>query len=158
MELLGKSASYRILEQCTRELWQLQHEHELINLENGFYVARFFCQEDYLHVLEGRPCIMLGHYQTVSKWKPNFHPSTTNVNSTLVWVCFPNLPMELFDEEILFVMEEAVGRTVKVDATLLVGSRGCYARLCVDVNLAEPFLPSIAVFERGQKVEYEGLY
>lgn len=36
LKLLGKNVSFRILEQHTRSLWNLQHGCELINLEQGF--------------------------------------------------------------------------------------------------------------------------
>lgn len=52
IKLLGKSISYRILEQRMRDLWQLQYGHKLVDLVNNFYVVCFFSHNDY-HVLEG---------------------------------------------------------------------------------------------------------
>lgn len=74
LKLLGKSVSFRVLEQRTKDLWQLEWGCELIDLEKGFYVARFFSDADYTRVLEGGPWVITGHYLTVTKWKPNFRP------------------------------------------------------------------------------------
>lgn len=72
LKLLGKSISYRVLEQRTWNLWNLELGYELIDLEQGLYLARFFSQEDYFKVFEGCSWIIMGQYLTISKWKPNF--------------------------------------------------------------------------------------
>lgn len=68
IKLLGKIVSYHVMLQRTTTLWKLQKGHELIDLEGGYYVVRFFAREDYLKVPEGGPWIILGHYLTVVKW------------------------------------------------------------------------------------------
>lgn len=42
LKLLGKTVSFEVLQQSTSTLWSLQWGYELINLEGGFYLARFF--------------------------------------------------------------------------------------------------------------------
>lgn len=63
IKLLGKSVSFRVMQQRTTSLWNLPKGCELIDLEGGYYVVRFFSREDYFHVLEGGPrlfwCIIL---------------------------------------------------------------------------------------------------
>lgn len=93
--------------------------YELIDLEHGYYLARFFTRSDYYKVLEGGLWLILGHYLTVTKWRPNFRPSMESVDSTLVWVRFPGLPLEFFDEEVLYALGNAVGKAIKIDATTL---------------------------------------
>lgn len=34
----------------------------MLYAEGGFFVVRFYSREDYTHVLEGRPWIVMGHY------------------------------------------------------------------------------------------------
>lgn len=140
-----------------RELWQLWKAFELTDLEEGFFIVRFYSREDYLHVLEGGPWVILGHYLTVMRWRPLFRPSANCIKSTLVWVQFPVLP-ELLDEEILSSMGDRVGRTVKVDPLSLTGSQSKFARVCVEVNLGAPLIPSLTLFDMPQRVEYEGLH
>lgn len=158
LKLLGKTVSLRVLQQRTSTLWGLQWGYELIDMEHGFFLARFFTREDYLRVLEGGPWIVMGHYLTVTKWRPNFRPSTETISSTLVWVRFPELPIELFDEEVLSYMGDAIGKTIKVDDTTVAVSRGRYARVCVEIDLNAPLVPVIKVLGSLQRVEYEGLH
>lgn len=158
LKLLGKSVSFRVLEQRTSELWKLKWGYELIDLEGGFFLARFFTRDNYLKALEGGPWIIMGHYLTVTKWRPNFRPSMKKVSTTAIWICFPELPIELFDEEILHSMGDTIGKTVKVDATTVDASRGRYVRVCVKVDLNAPLVPMVLVLGSPQRVEYEGLH
>ncbi|KAI5648734.1 hypothetical protein M9H77_34739 [Catharanthus roseus] len=69
-----------------------------LNTEGYKYVVavvRFFSRDDYYHVLEDDPWIVMRHYLTVARWKPNFRPSTDTIISTLDWVHFPEMPIEL---------------------------------------------------------------
>lgn len=53
IKLLGKSVTFRVMQQRTSSLWNLDKGHELIDLEEGYFVVRFFSRVDYIHVLEG---------------------------------------------------------------------------------------------------------
>lgn len=157
LKLLGKNVSFRILEHRTRNIWNLQQGCELIDLEQGFCMARFYSREDYFKVLEGGPWIILGHYLTVTKWKPNFRPSMEKVQSTLVWVRFSELPLELFDEEVLYAMRNTLGRIVRIDSTTLVAAQGKYTHVCVELDLSKSLVTSITILGCPQRVEYKGL-
>lgn len=75
-------------------MWQLEHECELIDLAQGYMIARFYQKEDYIKVMEGGPWIVLGHYLTIAKWRPNFVLGEHEVNSMIIWVRFPTFPVE----------------------------------------------------------------
>lgn len=158
LKLLGKTVSLKIMEQRTRDLWKLEWGNQLIDLDHGYFLARFYKREDYFHVLEGGLWIVMGHYLTVAKWKMNFRPSVGIVQNTMVWVRFPELPMELFDEEVLFAMGNTIGKAIKIDDTTLIVRRGRYARVCIEVDLEKPLVPFITVLGVQQRVEYEGLH
>lgn len=99
--------------QRTAALWKLEKGHELINLEGGYYVVRFFTREDYFKALEGGPWIILGHYLTVVKWRPNFRSSRQMITSTLIWLRFREVPLEMFDEESLSDMGDLMEKRLK---------------------------------------------
>lgn len=145
LKLLGKSVSIQVLQQRTNSLWNLKMGYELVDLEGVFFMTHFFTRDDYLLVLEGGLWIILGHYLIVSKWRPNFHSSEQLISTTLVWVRFPDLPIELFDEEILYNLGDLEGHIVCVDETTKDAFRGRYARACVEVDLNKPLQPSITV-------------
>lgn len=82
-------------------------------MEGRFFIARFYCREDYLPVLEVGLWIMLDHYLTVSKWWPNLRPSTTIITSTMVWIQLPELPIELFDEGLQLRSVSQIGKAIR---------------------------------------------
>jgi Domain of unknown function (DUF4283) len=95
------------------------------------------------------PWVILGHYLTLTKWRPNFRPSLEKVSSTLVWIRFPEVPIEFFEESVLLKMGNLVGRAVKVDDTTMEVSRGRFARVCVEIDLSNKFLEFFGLFTTG---------
>lgn len=100
----------------------------------------------------------MGHYLSVSRWRPNFRPSLETVSKTLIWVLFSDLPLELFNEEIVSMMGDSIGQTICIDNTTMSAIRDRYARACVEVDLGDLLLPTMDILERTQAVEYEGLH
>lgn len=92
------------------------------------------------------------------KVKPNFSPSQDKISSTLVWLRFLDVPIELFQEDFLIYMGNLLGRTVKVDPTTLSTSRGKFARVCIEINFRKPLVPLISVMGHVQAVEYVVLH
>lgn len=158
IKVLGKAFSFKVLEPRIRRLWNLDNGCELLDIDKGYLVARFYSQADYFKVLHGGPWIVLDHYLTLSKWKPNFKPGDTTVQSTLVWLRLPTLPLELFVESSLLGIGNAVGTAVKVDTITADMIKARYARVCVELNLQGPLPPNVLVWGRKQPIEYEGLH
>lgn len=158
IKLVGRIFNFKILEPIIKQLWQLEKGCELVDMQKGHLVARFYSKVDYMKVLEGGPWMVLGHYLTISKWRPNFVPSDTDVSTTLVWVRFSNIPIEVFNERALMRLANSVGRAVKVDTTSSGVVRGQYGRVCVEINLNKPLKPTCFALGRKNTVEYEGLY
>lgn len=63
----------------------------------------------------GGPWFVFGHYIMLTKWKPNFWPSSNPFSSILVRVRFPQLPVEYFNELALFDIAKMIGTPIKVD-------------------------------------------
>lgn len=84
-------------------------------------------------------------------------PGHLKISSTLVWIRFPDLPLELYDEEILLKMGNSIGHVVKVGATTLAASRGRYVRICVELDLSKPLIPTVIVLGKQRHNENEGL-
>lgn len=101
--------------------------------------------------------MILDHYLTVTKWKPNFKPTISSEPCTMVWVRFPGIPIEMFDDDSLLGIGNAVGKALKVDTNMADMIRGRYARVCVELNLSQPLMPTVVVWGKKYSVEYEGL-
>nr|KYP69523.1 Putative ribonuclease H protein At1g65750 family [Cajanus cajan] len=102
--------------------------------------------------------LIFDHYLAVREWMPDFVAADVQLDKTLVWVRFPSLGMEYYDESVLLALATAVGRPIKVDLTTLNDSRGKFARVCVEIPLNEPVVGRVWFREHWFKVEYEGLH
>ncbi|RYR36785.1 hypothetical protein Ahy_A09g041744 [Arachis hypogaea] len=51
-----------------------------------------------------------------------------------------------------------LGHMLKIDGTTSIHSRGRFARICVEIDLAKKLIPRISVLGYVLNVEYEGLY
>lgn len=109
-------------------------------------------------MLNDGPWTILGHYLTISKWKPNFKPSAQEPHTTLAWVRFQGLPLEVFEEPSLMSAGNALGRAIRVDPITADMICGRYARVCVELNLDKPLIPMVAIWGKKYSVEYEGLH
>ncbi|KAI5656398.1 hypothetical protein M9H77_25191 [Catharanthus roseus] len=138
IKVLGRNITFRVLEQRVRDLWNLEHRCKMIDLEQGYAVVRFYSREYYLHVLGEGPWIMMGHYLTMARWHPNLRPLLNVITSTLAWIRLPDIPVELFHEELLLWISNKIGKAVKIDYTTLSVTRGRFvrgpARTCEDLT------------------------
>ncbi|XP_026383741.1 uncharacterized protein LOC113279254 [Papaver somniferum] len=55
----------------------------------------------------------------------------------MVWVHFPGLSLEYWDEETLFTISRAIGVPIKVDAATLQYQSGYYAKVLIEIDLAK---------------------
>ncbi|XP_028119243.1 uncharacterized protein LOC114316766 [Camellia sinensis] len=128
VRLLGKNIGYRLLCTKVRNLWALQDEFNAIDLGNNNFVFKFSSQEDCAHVYSGGPWVILDHYLIVRKWEPDFKASEAFETTTAVWVRFPKLPIEYFQEKVLYTIAKQLGRPLKLDLTTALATRGKFAR------------------------------
>ncbi|CAN1126723.1 hypothetical protein LINPERHAP2_LOCUS3596 [Linum perenne] len=59
---------------------------------------------------------------------------------------------------VLTIIGNKIGKTVRLDLTTLGGSRGNFARICVEVDLSKPLLSKYRLRRRVRRIEYEGLH
>lgn len=147
LKVIRKTFNFRILEQRLLRLWELENRCEMIDINDGYVIVRFYSAKDYTKVMDGGPWMVMGHYLTIVKRRPNFR-ITDAITSTLIWVRFPKLSIEMFSEKVLFGMGNTMGKTVKIDRTIEGVTKGKYVRLCIELDLNKPLVPSISVYGR----------
>ncbi|CAN1193094.1 hypothetical protein LINPERPRIM_LOCUS28163 [Linum perenne] len=106
----------------------------------------------------GVPWMVADHYVVSEDWRPYFRPEDSSLLTLRVWIRLPGIPLEYFDYSILKRSGDRIGKTVRVDHTTLEGSRGNFARLCVEVDLSKPLLSKYRLRRRVRRIEYEGLH
>lgn len=80
------------------------------------------------------------------------------ITSLPVWVRFPMLPVEYYSERWLWRAGDCVGRTIKVDVTMLIASRGKFARVSVEVDLTKPLKAGYRMRGEYWNLQYKGLH
>ncbi|KAL7163194.1 hypothetical protein ACSBR2_039315 [Camellia fascicularis] len=71
--------------------------------------------DDYTKVYTGGPWIAMDHYVTVRKWQQDFKSDDAEEDTTAIWVRFPNLPIEYYNEKVLYHITKVLGNPLKVD-------------------------------------------
>ncbi|XP_016178548.1 uncharacterized protein LOC107621002 [Arachis ipaensis] len=99
-----------------------------------------------------------GHYLIVQRWRPFFLTSEHRVRKIAAWVRIPNLPIELYNQRFLWRVGSAIGQMIKIDRPTSIHSRGKFARICVEIDLAKKLVPKISVMGCELNIEYEGLH
>ncbi|CAN1126133.1 hypothetical protein LINPERHAP2_LOCUS3249 [Linum perenne] len=140
------------------QLWAKKAGIQVSDVGFGFYIVNFELVADYERALFGGPWMINDHYVVIQEWHPHFRPEETLLSTLRVWVRLPGIPFEYFDRAILQLIGDKIGRTVRIDHTTLEGSRGNFARICVEVDLSKPLLSKYRLRRRVRRIEYEGLH
>lgn len=106
----------------------------------------------------GGPWMIMDHYLMVKDWVPNFDPATDETKKLIVWVRFPDLPVEYYDYDFLMKLGEKIGEPKNIDDATSLVSRGKFARMCVEVDLAKPLIAKFKLRKKVRRIEYEGLH
>ncbi|XP_023875588.2 uncharacterized protein LOC111988064 [Quercus suber] len=129
-----------------------------VDLGYGFFLIHFYAKEDLDFVLHRGLWFIGDHFLSLRPWEPFFKPSTTNVDSVAVWVRLNELPIELYERDVLRQIGEAVGKVLRIDTHTAMEARGKYVRLCVQVDTSKPLTNTIAMGRFEQLVMYEGIH
>ena len=158
IKLIGRAVGFKFLERRLLALWRIESNIDVVDVGNDCYLVRFSSVLEYERALTEGPWIIADHYLAVSKWYPNFDPDSFTISKLTVWVHFPNLPMEYFDEAFLQRLGQEIGKPLKVDDTTLAATRGKYARICVEVDLEKPLISKFRLRRRVRRIEYEAMH
>lgn len=131
---------------------------DTVDIGHGFYMVKFDMEADREKAISGGPWMIFDHYLTVRPWVPDFISSEVKISKTLVWIRIPCLGMEYYEESVLLALATAVGKPIKVDLRTLKGSRGRFARVCVEIPLDQPVVGRVFFRERWFNIEYEGVH
>lgn len=101
----------------------------LIDLSSNFFIVKLNKDEIYNRVLLDGPWMICENYRHVQRWKLNFRANKAEITSLPDWIRIPILPVEYYSERWLRRVSICIGRTINVDMTALIASRGKFVRL-----------------------------
>ncbi|XP_042491755.1 uncharacterized protein LOC122071462 [Macadamia integrifolia] len=132
-----------------RDSWKLKGKVKMIPMGKGFTIFQFESEHDMAQMWKRSPVKIGGQLVRFQRWRPDFSIHEKLINKVLVWVRFPDLPLEYWHEKVLLTMAKAVGRPVGFDQRTKSVIYGNYARVLVEMEVGVPRLEEIQV-ERKQ--------
>nr|XP_023917407.1 uncharacterized protein LOC112028949 [Quercus suber]POF04383.1 hypothetical protein CFP56_64544 [Quercus suber] len=157
IKVYGRIVGFHFLHYRIMQLWKPAGRLDCIDLGEDFFLIKFGLIDDYDKVLKAGPWFIGEHYLTIRAWEPYFKPNATAYSKVAVWARLPLLPIEFYDMGVLKDIGNAIGPVLRINATTASGTRGRYARICVQVDLAKPLVRRVFIGCFGQEVLYEGV-
>ncbi|KAH1193804.1 hypothetical protein GmHk_19G054760 [Glycine max] len=130
VKLLRKKLGFNLMKERLSRICKLKVCFDLMDVGNDFYMAKFNLEED----------------RTKS---PSFVSPEATIDKTMVWIRFPGLNLFFYDESILMALAAVVENPVRVDSNTLDVRRGCFARVCVEVDFNKPVAEKVVGSSKG---------
>ncbi|XP_026454556.1 uncharacterized protein LOC113355818 [Papaver somniferum] len=115
--------------------WKLEGQCKMIPLGKGFFTIKLDNEKDKMGIKAGKWEVG-DQVLWIRNWIPGFKPENHRTSSAMIWVHLPGLSLEYWDEQTLFTICRALGTPVKVDETTLNYDNGYYARVLMNIDLA----------------------
>ena len=104
------------------------------------------------------PWFIGDHFLSIRPWEPFFKPSSANVALIAVWIWLYELPIELYEPEVLKQIGENINKVLRIDSHIAMEARGKYARLCIQIDLNKPLINTVIIGRFEQVVTYGGIH
>ncbi|RYR06917.1 hypothetical protein Ahy_B05g074234 [Arachis hypogaea] len=149
VKVLGKRVTFVFMEQHLQRDWEGKGKIHVIDMNRDYFLMR---RTTLMRLWKG-PGWLLG---TILLFRNRDRP--TEARKIAAWIRIPNFPIELYNHRFLWKVGSTIGHMLKIDRTTSIHSRGKFARICVEIDLAKQLVPRISVFGCELHLEYEGLY
>ncbi|KAL8161267.1 hypothetical protein V2J09_012756 [Rumex salicifolius] len=156
IKVLDNHLGYMYLRRKLQQKWSPKGPFLMSDIGNDFYVVKFSNQEDLSFVLTQGPWLIGESYLTIQRWRPNFFASEEKLRYVAAWIRIPNLSMEYFDRGVLSMIGKHIGKVLKIDKTTMIGERGRYTRMCVEIDMEKPLISKFRMIGRIWRIQYEG--
>ncbi|PPR93435.1 hypothetical protein GOBAR_AA27226 [Gossypium barbadense] len=154
LKLFGRNIRYSALNNRISSVWYPSKPFHLMDIENGYFLAKFQSIDDFVKVLPQGPWMISGQYLTVQRWIKEFNPLQPYSSMVLAWIRLPGLPgLYWWNRQ----PSEIIGKVVWLDFNIDSRTRGRFARIAVYINLDKPLIAQVLVNGMNQRVEYEAL-
>ncbi|XP_030958299.1 uncharacterized protein LOC115980158 [Quercus lobata] len=153
-----QNMGFNYIQTKLNQLWKPSSRMDCVDLQYGFFLICLYAKEDLDFVLQRGPWFIGDHFLSLRPWEPFFKPSMANVEFVAVWVRLNELPIELYERNVLRQIGEAIGRVLRIDTHTTLEARGKYARLCVQIDTSKPLTNTIVMGRFEQPVMYEGIH
>jgi hypothetical protein len=157
VKVFGRSVGYMFLVNKLKAIWRTNNGFSCVDLGLGFFLVKFENRDDFEDVLRNGPWFIGEHFLSIRPWVPDFRASDASVSSVAVWVRLPELPVEYYHKDSLMHIGSGIGPVLRVDFNTASGTRGRFARLCIQLDLDKPLIRTVRVGKLKLAVVYEGI-
>jgi hypothetical protein len=157
VKVFGRSVGYMFLVNKLKNLWRMAGNFSCVDLGLGFFLVRFDSCDGFEHVLKAGPWFVGDYFLSLRPWVPDFRASEAAVSSVAIWVRLPELPIEYYQKDSLMHIGKGLGPVLRVDYNTAAGTRGRFARICVQLDVDKPLARTIRVGKAKLAVVYEGI-
>ncbi|XP_026410400.1 uncharacterized protein LOC113305596 [Papaver somniferum] len=131
--------------------WKLGGSVQFIPWIKGYLVIKLDNEDDRKRVSYDGPWKINEQQLKIQPWMPMFDSESDKVTRDAVWVRFPALPWEYWDEESLFRMSRGLGKPCAVDPRTLNYEYGYFAAVLIDIDFSKPLGKIIMNGEDGEE-------
>ncbi|KAF7803957.1 hypothetical protein G2W53_043068 [Senna tora] len=157
IRLWGLNLSKEVLKAKIMRLWNLCQEPIMLEIGFGFFILSFPLVEDKWKALLHGISFIDGHFLSVRKWRERFNPLEHIAEAiSPVWVKLESLPLEFYEQPILYRVGNAIGEFIGVDEATYKLSKIRFARICIFKNIKNEIDPMISIYGYQQRVTFEG--
>lgn len=156
-KVYGQFVSLNFIQMKLMALWKPTGRLDCVDLEKDFFLVHFSLKKDHDSMLRKGPWFLGEHFLSIRPWEPNFKAKMGNVSSIVVQIRLDGLPIENYEAQVLKEIGGAVGKVLRIDTHTASEARGCYARLCMQIDVDKPFITIVLIGKLEQLVLYEGI-
>ncbi|PPD86803.1 hypothetical protein GOBAR_DD16253 [Gossypium barbadense] len=116
LKLFGRNIGFAALQNKVYELWRPSQPFQLMDIENGYFLAKFQNSDDYEMVLSQVSWLIFKQYLTVQPWTIDFNPAHPYPSTVLARIRFPRLSSYLYKKEVLWKFGRMIGKCIEYES------------------------------------------
>ncbi|XP_075658772.1 uncharacterized protein LOC142628589 [Castanea sativa] len=124
VKLVGKTVGLNFMQSKLNQIWRPEGRLDCVDLTYGFFLVKFYSKDDLEKVIKRGPWFIGNHFLSLRPWEPFFKPSSTTMSSVAIWIRLNELPIELYETEVLKDIGEAIGKVLRIDSHIAMEARG----------------------------------
>lgn len=157
-KLFRKSPSFEIIKNILLGLWKAYGPIHISDMPNRYLLIRCASKDSKQQILFGGPWTVNGIALQLVPWQPFFEPAFTKLTKAMVWLQFHNMHVELWDRDSLETLTEPIGKLMKIDKWTSSLSHTRFARVCLEIDFAQPLKRGIWIEDGDARVFFMILY
>ncbi|KAJ6412575.1 hypothetical protein OIU84_005591 [Salix udensis] len=156
----GSRPPYHMVNSMATRVWQHLGLEHTMTTGDGFYLFRLRDEEAVQEVLDRGPWMFGGKSLVLQQWHPHFKFDRNQITTIPVWLRLRGLPFPLWTKAGLSLVASMVGRPLSCDESTFSCKRLEYARVCVEVDAAHPFVHNfeLEISQSGDTVRVDVEY